>query len=208
MNTNADTEPQTVFIVDDDDESRAGMEALMESVDLPTRGFRSAAEFLDTYILGQPGCLLLDVRMPGMGGMELHDKLNRQHVWIPVILITAYAEVELAVTAMKNGAYDFMEKPFSPQELLDKVRAALAHDQAQRLSQSERSEMLRRQENLSDREREILDHMMMGKNAKEMAIDLGISERTVDFHRRNILDKFELDNVVQVMRKLHGYLEI
>jgi len=206
MTAAPDHEPQTVFIVDDDDESRSGMEALMESVDLPAQSFKSAIEFLETYKLGQPGCVLLDIRMPEMSGLELHEKLNRQHVWIPIILVTAYAEIPLAVRAMRNGAFDFMEKPFSPQDLLDKVRAALAWDREQRISQAERSEMRRRRDALSDREREILTHMMAGENAKEMAIDLGISERTVDFHRRNILDKFGLDNVVQVIRKLHGYL--
>lgn len=199
------TESQIVFIVDDDDESRAGMEALMESIDLPVQSFKSAIDFLNTYKFGQPGCLLLDIRMPDMSGIELQEKLNQQHVWIPTILITAYAEVSLAVKAMKQGAFEFMEKPFSPSDLLDRVKAALKHDADQRLSQSERSEMLKRRDDLSGREREILELMIDGKNAKEMASDLGISERTVDFHRRNILDKMRVDNVVQLLRKLYGY---
>ncbi len=190
----------TVFVVDDDSEFRESIQLLLESVKLPFESFSSAQEFLEAYTPDRPGCLLTDVRMPGMSGTELQKALADQGIRIPTIIITAYAEVPMAVEAMRAGAVDFVQKPYSPQQLLARIQQALDQDRDQREHESLREQARRQIDALSPREREVMDLLLKGKNAKEIANRLDLSTKTVDFHRRNLLEKMEVENVVELSR--------
>ncbi len=192
--------PSTVFIVDDDAEVRKSLRLLMESVQLDVLSFASAEAFLAAYSPARPGCLVTDVRMPGMSGLDLQRHLAEQKISIPVIIITAHGEIPMAVDAVKAGALDFIPKPFSPHKLLERVREAIALDAEMRKELAEQAGTDVRLKSLSPREREVMNLLLAGQSAKKIASLLGLSVKTVDFHRRNLLSKMAVENILELAR--------
>ena len=190
----------TVFIVDDDDAVRGALRLLLKSVGLAASTLPSAQEFLATYDPQQPGCLILDVRMPGMSGLELQQQLNMRGAIIPVIFITGHGDIPMAVEAMQQGAFDFLQKPFRDQDLIDRIQRALAKDQTGRAELLGRSRIQERLESLTAREREVLDLVTSGKPNKIMAADLGVSQRTVEIHRARVMEKMGAASLAQLVR--------
>ncbi len=190
----------SVFVVDDDDAVRSSLRLLLKSVGLSATVFASAQEFLTRYTPDQPGCLLLDVRMPGMSGPELQDHLNVHGATIPVIFITGHGDVPMAVEAMQHGAFDFLQKPFRDQDLLDRVQRALEKDRATRAQLSEQDSIRERLESLTAREREVLDLVTRGLANKVMAAELGVSQRTVEIHRARVMEKMGASSLAQLVR--------
>jgi two-component system, LuxR family, response regulator FixJ len=191
-----------VFIVDDDEAVRSSLRLLLKSVGLVPTALGSAREFLDKYDPAQPGCLVLDVRMPGMSGIELQETLNRQGAVIPVIFITGHGDVPMAVEAMQAGAFDFLQKPFRDQDLIDRIQRALEKDRASRTALTERSLIRERLESLTPREREVLTLVTSGKPNKIMAADLGVSQRTVEIHRARVMEKMGATSLAQLVRMI------
>jgi FixJ family two-component response regulator len=189
-----------VFIVDDDAAVRNSLRLLIKSVGLTPTVLESAREFLEKYDPMCPGCLVLDVRMPEMSGLELQEQLNRQGAVIPVIFVTGHGDVPMAVEAMQTGAFDFLQKPFRDQDLIDRIRRALEKDRANRAALDERSLIRERLESLTPREREVLDMMSSGKPNKVMAADLGVSQRTVEIHRARVMEKMGAASLAQLVR--------
>ena len=188
-----------VYIVDDDPAMRSSLRWLIESVGLTVRTCASAQEFLRTY-QGDPGCLVLDVRMPGMSGLDLQAELAARRIEIPVLIITGYAEVALAVRAMKGGAFDFIEKPFSDQALLDRIRAAVALDEESRRHRAARQEVAARLRLLTARERDVLTRVVTGKSNKVIAAELQLSTKTVEVHRSHVMEKLKADSLADLIR--------
>ena len=197
------TEPEpTVFIVDDDAAIRFAMQALMESVNLPHEIFDSADEFLASVPGQRPGCLVLDIRMPGLGGLELQQELINRNNTLPIIFITGHGDVPMAVEAMQKGAVDFIQKPFRDQELLDRIRTALETDAERRVEQQQRSAVQARLEKLTQREREVFDLVVTGKPNKIIAFELDVSQRTVEIHRARVMDKMQAKSLADLV-KMH-----
>jgi two-component system, LuxR family, response regulator FixJ len=190
----------SVFIVDDDEAVRSSLRLLIKSVGLIPTALGSAREFLEKYDPTQPGCLVLDVRMPEMSGLELQEQLNRQGAVIPVIFITGHGDVPMAVEAMQAGAFDFLQKPFRDQDLIDRIQKALEKDRANRAVLNERSLIRERLESLTPREREVLEMVSSGKPNKIMAADLGVSQRTVEIHRARVMEKMGASSLAQLVR--------
>ena len=190
----------TVFVVDDDDAVRDSLRDLLDSVGLPVETFESARSFLTTYQLGKAGCLVLDIRMPGMSGLELQDRLNERGSRLPIVFITGHGDVPMAVAAMKRGAVDFIQKPFRDQELLDRINLALEHNQQQRDAEEVRHDIVERIANLTPREREVMEMVVQGKANKVIAIDLGLSQRTVEVHRAHVMDKMKTRTLADLVR--------
>jgi two-component system response regulator FixJ len=190
----------TVYIVDDDDAIRSALRLLLKSVGLAAATVPSAQEFLATYDPQQPGCLILDVRMPGMSGLELQQQLNLRGAIIPVIFITGHGDVPMAVEAMQQGAFDFLQKPFRDQDLIERIQRALAKDQTGRTELRERTRIKERLESLTAREREVLELVTNGKPNKIMAADLGVSQRTVEIHRARVMEKMGAASLAQLVR--------
>jgi two-component system, LuxR family, response regulator FixJ len=190
----------SVFIVDDDEAVRSSLRLLIKSVGLIPTALGSAREFLEKYDPTQPGCLVLDVRMPEMSGLELQEHLNRQGAVIPVIFITGHGDVPMAVEAMQAGAFDFLQKPFRDQDLIDRIQRALEKDRANRAVLNERSLIRERLESLTPREREVLEMVSSGKPNKIMAADLGVSQRTVEIHRARVMEKMGASSLAQLVR--------
>src|SRR5246127_3392039 len=192
----------TVFVVDDDEGVRNSLRFLLKSVGLAAHAVGSASEFLATYRPSQPGCLVLDVRMPGMSGLELQEQLNLRGAVIPVIFITGHGDIPMAVEAMQQGAFDFLQKPFRDQDLIDRIQRALAKDQTGRAQLRERARIKERLESLTAREREVLDLVTSGKPNKIMAADLGVSQRTVEIHRSRVMEKMGASSLAQLVRMI------
>ncbi len=190
----------TVIVIDDDEAVRSSLKLLLRSVKLPVTAYASAQEFLPRYSPDQPGCLIVDVRMPGMSGLELQQQLNLRGAMIPVIFITGHGDISMAVEAMRHGAFDFLPKPFRDQDLLDRVQRALQKDAANRreIAQTERIRELF--ETLTPREREVLELVTSGKPNKVMAADLGVSQRTVEIHRARVMEKMQANSLAQLVR--------
>jgi len=189
-----------VFVVDDDEAVCHSLRMLIETVGLEVQTYHSAQNFLDAYDPAQMGCLVLDVRMPGMSGPELQSKLTAQGINIPVIIITGYGDVPMAVQAIKAGAIDFIEKPFRDQVLLDNIQKAIELDAQNRHKQSERTDVETKIAILTPREREVMDLLVLGKSNKVIAYELGISQKTVGFHQAHILRKMGVGSVVELVR--------
>jgi len=189
-----------VFIVDDDDAVRNSLRLLVKSVGLPASTAKSAQEFLENYDPGHPGCLILDVRMPGMSGMELQQQLNVRGAVIPVIFITGHGDIPMAVEAMQQGAFDFLQKPFRDQDLIDRIQRALEKDAANREELTQRSRIRERLGTLTPREREVLGLVTSGKPNKVIAADLGLSQRTVEIHRSRVMEKMGAASLAQLVR--------
>ncbi len=201
MKTATDTENPIIYIVDDNDDIRETLELLFESVDLGAKSFGSAGEFLDAYPKGQPGCLIADVRMPGMSGLELQEEMAKRSIDLPVIIITGYGDVEMAVNAMKAGAADFIEKPYKEQELLDRVHKAISQNAEKRQESNEEQKAREGLAQLTPRERQVLDFVVDGEPNKRIAHNLGLSEKTIEFHRSNIMKKLEAKSLAELVRK-------
>lgn len=193
----------TVFVVDDDEAVRGGLQQLLQTIGLNVQTYASADEFLASYRLGQSGCLVLDIRMPGMGGLDLQEQLARRGIQLPIIFLTGHADVPAAVRALKAGAMDFLEKPFNSQVLLDLVQQAIRRDADARTRVAEELEVTRRLTALTAREREVLDMMIGGKANKVIAMELGISERTVEFHRGKIMKKMQARSLAELINMVH-----
>jgi RNA polymerase sigma factor (sigma-70 family) len=194
------TPKSTVYIVDDDQAIRHAMELLMRSVGLDYEIFHSADDFLSNHSNERAGCLVLDIRMPGLGGLELQEKLNDTGSTMPVIFITGHGDVPMAVEAMQKGAVDFIQKPFRDQELLDRVGEALKTDQERRSAREEKAEVLTRIEKLTNRERQVLDLVVTGKPNKVIAYELGVSQRTVEIHRARVMEKMQAKSLADLVR--------
>jgi FixJ family two-component response regulator len=189
----------TVFIIDDDEAVRDGLGQLMQSVDLNVKTFASAAEFLEFCKPDMQGCLVLDVRMPGMSGLKLQEELLLRNISLPIIFISGHGDVPMAVETIRKGAIDFMEKPVGDQALLDRVQEALEKDAKFKRKQAEREAAKAKFELLTPREREVLDLIMAGKLNKVIASELGLSHRTVEVHRASIMEKMGVDSVAELV---------
>ena len=192
--------PASVFVVDDDQAVRDSLGLLLKSVGIMHRLFDSAQSFLDGYDPGWQGCLVLDIRMPGMSGMELQQQLNERRCRIPIIFITGHGDVPMAVEAMQSGAFDFIQKPFRDQELLDRIHQALTHDAAHRSEEEQRRAVLERHASLTPREREVMDCVVRGLANKVIAMDLELSQRTVEIHRARVMEKMGARSLAELVR--------
>lgn len=190
----------TVFVVDDDQAMRTSLQWLIESTGMQVRTFDSADAFLAAYYPGRAGCLLLDVRMPGMSGLELQSYLAREGYRLPVIIITGHGDVAMAVKAMKSGALDFIEKPFHDEDLLRSIRNALELDQRQRVSRANRAEIAARLAELTPREHEVMGMVTEGKSNKEIAAALGVTAKTVEAHRARVMEKMRAESLAELVR--------
>ena len=190
----------TVFVVDDDSSVRGGLGRLLKSVGLAVETFASAREFLERGRAEGPACLVLDVRLPELSGLDLQAELARAGVAIPIIFITGHGNVPISVRAMKAGAADFMEKPVDDQQLLDAVHRALERDRRVRQEQAEVAELRRRLESLTPREREVLAHVVAGRLNKQIAAELGTSEKTVKVHRARVMEKMKVSSLPELVR--------
>ena len=193
-------EEPIVFVVDDDPGIRDSVTWLFQSVGLRVETYGSAQQFLDTYVPTRPGCLILDVRLPGMGGLDLLEELRRRGATLPVIVVTAFGEVHSAVRAMKGGAIDVMEKPTRDQVLLDSVQQALDIDRRDRASLASRAEAAARYARLSRREVEVLQLIVAGKPNKVIASELKRSPKTIEAHRAAIMRKLGVHSVPELVR--------
>lgn len=191
---------QTVYVVEDDEAVRDSLELLLKSDDKSVRTYESATAFLKDYSDKMAGCIVLDIRMPGMDGIELQKKLNEKHSILPIIFVTGHGDVPMAVDAMKEGAVDFIQKPYREEALLEKIEAALKQDQEQRKSLDEKQEIIRRIKSLTPREHEIMGRMIAGQANKVIAIELEISQRTVEIHRSRVMHKMGTHSLAHLVR--------
>jgi len=191
-----------VFIVDDDAAVRDSLRLLLKSVGLNPVTLASAHEFLSVYDCNQAGCVVLDVRMPQMSGLEVQEQLNLRGAIVPVIFITGHGDIPMAVEAMQAGAFDFLQKPFRDQDLIDRIQRALAKDRANRASLNQRGQVRERLESLTPREREVLTLVIAGKQNKIMAADLKVSQRTVEIHRARVMEKMGATSLAQLVRMM------
>jgi FixJ family two-component response regulator len=196
---------RTVFVVDDDRDIRESMKWLIESVGLASQTFESAEDFLAQCAVDKPSCLLLDVRMPGMGGLRLLQQLQLDGRNLPVIMLTAHGDIPMAVQALKAGAFDFIEKPGLPHQILQRIQDALQLDEEKHAQDLPRITFNCLFKRLTEREQTILGRIVEGESNKKIAIDLGISERTVEKHRESILRKMRVRTVAQVIRDFTLY---
>jgi two-component system, LuxR family, response regulator FixJ len=192
--------PPAVFVVDDDPDVLRSMRYLIESVGLRVETYASAQEFFAGWRPDEPGCLVLDVRMPGLSGLDLQEELRARGAEIPVIVITGYGDVPMAVRAMKSGATEFLQKPVSDQVLLDHIQSAAARDLARYQRQAERRAIAARLSRLTPREREVMDLLVEGLSAREIALRLKVSPKTVESHRAKVMSKMEVSNVLRLAR--------
>jgi FixJ family two-component response regulator len=190
----------TVFIVDDDKDVRESLQELLESVGLLSKSFGSAKDFLSSPRSDGPSCLILDVRLPGISGLDLQHELKRGKVSIPIIFLTAHADVPMSVKAMKSGAVEFLTKPFRQQDLLDAVQRSLTRDRIVREKQRDIAELRQRQNGLSVREREVMNLVVSGMLNKQIAAELGASEATVKMHRSQVMKKMQAKSLPELVR--------
>jgi len=197
----------TIYVVDDDDSMRQAVTLLLQTVGYDPVPFARPSEFLAKFDAHLHGCLVLDIRMPEMSGLEIQQQLNRSGVMLPVIFISGHGDIPMAVQAMKDGAFDFLTKPFRDQELLDRINAALKQDAENRAALERHADLRARAKALTVREREVFELIVDGKANKVVAIDLGLSERTVEIHRSNVMEKMGARSVAHLVRMhltLHG----
>lgn len=189
-----------VFVVDDDSAVRESLQWLLESVGLEAHTFASADAFLAAIGSEQPGCAIVDVRLPGISGLELQDRLKQSAIALPVIIITGHGDVPVAIRAMKAGACDFLEKPFSDQVLLERVRDALKLDAQRREAVRAAEALAARRERLTPRESQVMDLVVQGRLNKQIASELGLSPKTVEVHRSHVMDKMEAPTLAALVR--------
>jgi two-component system response regulator FixJ len=191
---------QTVYVIDDDDAARDSLAFLFRTADVDVRTYASATEFLAAAPALTGGCIVTDVRMPQMDGLELLRRLRALDLGLPVIVMTGHGDIPLAVEAMKAGAADFFEKPFNDDAMLAAVRRALGHAREDRAREAERAAVKERIETLSARERQVLEGLVAGKANKNIAFDLGISARTVEVYRANVMTKMNAASLSELVR--------
>lgn len=191
---------QTVFIVDDDEGIRDGLSTLLATIGQPCRVFASATEFLESFDPEWRGCLVLDIRMPRMSGLELQEALNERGCKLPIIFITGHGDIPMAVEAMRQGALDFIRKPFREQELLDRINEALDAELVMRKKAVNQGDLLARVGSLSERESAVFEMVAAGVMNKVIGFDLGISERTVEVHRANVMKKLDVRTLAELIR--------
>lgn len=192
----------TVFIVDDNQAVRRAVQALVESEGLAAETFGSGQEFLDAYDPERPGCLVLDVRLRGSSGLDVQDELRRIKATLPIIILTAYGNVSTSVRAFKGGAVDFLQKPVVPEKLLKAVRSAIEMDRRARDVAATRAAVTKRIEELTPREREVMELLVLGKSSKEIGEALDLSVRTVEGHRGEVLRKMEVSSAAELVREV------
>lgn len=190
----------TVFVVDDDEAVRESVTAIFRAEGLTVETYGSATAFLQAYHPSRRGCLLVDVRMPEMTGLELYERLARQSAKLPVVVMTGYGDVPTAVRAMKAGALDFIEKPMAPQQLMETIRRALETERESAEDEEYAALVAARLERLTPRERDVLTHLVAGESNKAIARELGISPRTVEIHRARVMEKMQAENLSRLIR--------
>lgn len=190
----------TVFIVDDDEAVRDSLGLLLRSVGYRARCYPSAKEFLKAFDPRDYGCLVLDIRMPGMTGLELQKHLTEIGCNIPIVFITGHGDIPMAVEAVRQGAVDFLQKPFQDQELVDRISDAMKQAAAQREGELERLQILDRIESLTAREKQVMGQVVLGKANKVIAGDLGVSQRTVEIHRARVMEKMQANSLAHLVR--------
>ncbi len=194
-------ENSTIYIVDDDQAVRDSLGWLISSVGLKVESFGTAQDFMDNYDRKKPGCLLVDVRMPGMSGLELQQHLAQDNQCLPVIIVTGHGDVKMAVNAMKQGAFDFIEKPYNDQVMLDLIQKALLECDRRRSKRMEHQEVQDLYETLTARERQVMDMIVVGNTNKQIAYALDISEKTVEAHRSKVMEKIQATSLADLIRK-------
>lgn len=192
----------TIFIVDDDPAMRDSLSWLVKTIGYPVETFSSAQHFLDNYQQQTPGCLLLDVRLPGMSGLQLQKKMREEGIKLPVIIISGHGDVPMAVKAMQQGALAFLEKPFRDQELLDNIQVALELDEKIRKKDAANAEILTLVEKLTTREKEVMHLMVKGLTSKVIASDCGISVKTVEIHRARVMEKMQVNSLPELVHMI------
>ena len=188
----------TVFVVDDDQAVRESLQFLLESEDLKVESFESAEVFLDAYSIYRIGCLLLDIRMPGMNGLELQKILAEQKFHLPIIIVSGHGDIPVTVRAIRNGATDFLEKPFDNDYLLARVKDALTHDADNQKKRMQFDAIRARLENLTPRERQVMSLVVKDNPNKRIASELGVSIKTVEFHRARVMEKMHADSLLHL----------
>jgi FixJ family two-component response regulator len=190
----------TVYIVDDDRMARESLKWLIESAHLPVEEFDCGTAFLDQFDAAASGCILLDVRMPDINGMELHARLKEMGATIPIIIVTGHADVSMAVRAMKAGTYDFIEKPYNDALMMERVQSAIAYDLDNRKNQERIDAIRERAQKLTPREKEVMSYVLRSTQNKVMAAELGISVKTVELHRANLMAKMKATSPTELVR--------
>jgi len=188
-----------VYLVDDDEAVRDALGMLFKSVGLTFEAYASAVDFLERFDPARHACLVADIRMPTMSGLELQQRLNEQHVGTPIIFITGHGDVPMAVNAMRAGAADFIQKPFRDQDLIDRINSALAQDRERRASRAEEDAIRARIAALTPRENEVMRRVVRGHANKVIALDLGVSQRTVELHRARVMRKLKMRSVAELV---------
>lgn len=192
-------DPPLVYLVDDDEAVRDSLGMLFQSIGLKHEAYPSALDFLQHYDPTRHACLVADIRMPGLSGLELQQRLNEQQAEIPIIFITGHGDVPMAVTAMKSGATDFIQKPFRDQDLIDRINKALERDRDRRKSRAEHDEIRARIALLTPREKEVMQRVVRGQANKVIAMDLGVSQRTVELHRARVMRKLKMRSLADLV---------
>jgi FixJ family two-component response regulator len=188
-----------IYLVDDDEAVRDSLGMLFKSIGLKHEAYASALDFLQGYDPTRHSCLVADIRMPGLSGLELQQRLNEQRAEVPVIFITGHGDVPMAVTAMKSGAADFVQKPFRDQDLIDRINKALARDRERRKERAAENEIRGRIALLTPREKEVMERVVRGQANKVIAMDLGVSQRTIELHRARVMRKFRMRSVAELV---------
>jgi FixJ family two-component response regulator len=194
------TSDAIVFVIDDDESMREALKSLIRSVGLKVEAFASAHEFLQGRRPDLPACLILDVRMPGLSGLDLQRDLSEANIHIPIIFITGHGDIPMSVRAMKAGAVEFLTKPFRDQDLLDAIQQALERDRLMRSQQADNAELLNRYHSLTPRETEVFGLVVKGMLNKQIALQLGTSEITIKLHRRQVMEKMHADSFADLVR--------
>ncbi|HEU4620193.1 MAG TPA: response regulator [Gammaproteobacteria bacterium] len=194
------SEVPLVYVIDDDEAVRDSLALLLESIGLAHELHASALAFLDAFDPDRHACVVTDIRMPGLGGLELQQRLLEEHAEVPIIFITGHGDVPMAVTAMKRGASDFIQKPFRDQDLIDRIHKALKQDKERRGARLEERVIRERLESLTPREAEVMERVVRGQANKVIAMDLGLSQRTVELHRARVMRKLRMRSVAELVQ--------